>query len=77
MLPFSENLFGVPPKLCHRLNNDNLPLGNTALQLSFKIIQEDLMVFSDDFALSEMCYTTINSVLCWQLAIEMILQNKQ
>ena len=57
MLPFSENnqnikMFGAPRTLCHigYVQNDNLPLGNIALQLCLsKQLQQGLMVFSDDF----------------------------
>ena len=53
MLPFSENNQNIKISPEHFaigfVHNDNLPLGNIALQCHSKQLQEDLMVFSDDF----------------------------
>ena len=59
MHPFSENsqnikMFGVTKSPEHfaigYVHNDNLPLGNIALQYVIQNnLQEDLMVLSDDF----------------------------
>ena len=56
MLPFSGNnqnmkMLRVPQKhfAIGYVHNDNLPLGNIALQCHSQQLEEGLMVFSDDF----------------------------